>query len=85
MRTRRGQALMELAVGMFTIALLLSAVFVFTRYIARSLEIQNHLRSSGWETYADSIRVDDFAAKEVFGSPVLHIREPRGVTDRTIR
>ena len=46
MRTRRGQALMELAVGMFTLALLLSAIFVFVRYIARSLEIENHLRAS---------------------------------------
>ena len=85
MRTRRGQALMELAVGMFTLALLLSAIFVFVRYIARSLEIENHLRSSGQATYADKIKLDDFAANRVFGSEVLHIMEPRGATDRTIR
>ena len=84
-RAKAGQALMELAVGMFTLALLLSALFAFTHYIARSLEIQNHLRSSGWATYADKIELDDFAAKKVFGSSVLHIMEPRGATDRTIQ
>ena len=85
MRTKQGQALMELAVGMFTLALLLSVIFAFTHYIARSLEIQNHLRSSGQATYADKIKLDDFAEKEVFGSSVLHIKEPRGATDRDIR
>ena len=75
---------MELAVGMFTLALLLSAMFAFVRYIARSLEIQNRLRSPGLATYAAEIRLDDFAAKEVFGSRVLHINEPRGATDRSI-
>ena len=76
---------MELAVGMFTLALLLSVVFAFTHYIARSLEIQNHLRSSGQATYAAKIELDDFAAEKVFGSRNLHIMEPRGTTDRTIR
>ena len=76
---------MELAVGLFTIALLLSASFFFVKYIVRSLEIENHLRSSGQATYADSIRLDDFAANEVFGLKNLHIMEPRGTTDRSIR
>ena len=83
-RTRRGQALMELAVGMLTIAILLSALFYFVKYTVRSLEIQNHLRSPGQATYADSIKLDDFAAKKVFGLKNLHIKEPRGTTDRTI-
>ena len=76
---------MELAVGRFTIALLLSASFFFIKYIVRSLEIQNHLRSPGQATYADSIKLDDFAANEVFGLKNLHIMEPRGATDRSIR
>ena len=76
---------MELAVGMFTIALLLSASFFFIKYIVQSLEIQNHLRSPGQATYADSIKLDDFAANEVFGLKNLHIMEPRGATDRSIR
>ena len=84
-RAKAGQALMELAVGMFTIAILLSASFFFVRYIVRSLEIQNHLRSPGQATYADSIKLDDFAANEVFGLKNLHIMEPRGATDRSIK
>ena len=84
-RAKAGQALMELAVGMFTIALLLSASFFFVKYIVRSLEIENHLRKPGQGTYADSIKLDDFAANEVFGLKNLHIMEPRGVTDRSIK
>ena len=76
---------MELAVGLFTIALLLSASFFFVKYIVRSLEIQNHLRKPGQATYADSIKLDDFAANEVFGLKNLHIMEPRGTTGRTIK
>ena len=84
-RAKAGQALMELAVGLFTISLLLSASFFFVQYIARSLEIENHLRKPGQGTYADSIKLDDFAANEVFGLKNLHIMEPRGTTDRSIR
>ena len=76
---------MELAVGMFTIALLLSASFFFIKYIVRSLEIQNHLRSPGQATYADSIKLDDFAANEVFGLKNLQIMEPRVAPDRSIK
>ena len=76
---------MELAVGMFTIALIVGALFHFVRYIARSLEIENHIRKPGQGTYADSIRLEDFAANEIFGMKNLHIKEPRGVTDRTIQ
>ena len=84
-RAKAGQALMELAVGMFTIAILLSASFFFVRYIVRSLEIENHVRKPGQGTYADSIKLDDFAANEVFGLKNLHIMEPRGATDRSIK
>lgn len=83
MRTRRGQALLELAVGMFTLALVVSALAVFTRYIARSLEIENHLRGNG-RGVADKIELDGFAAERVFGSRNLHIKEPFASTDRTI-
>ena len=76
---------MELAVGLFTIALLLSASFFFVKYIVRSLEIQNHLRSPGQATYEADIKLDKFAANEVFGRRNLHIMEPRGETDRSIK
>ena len=76
---------MELAVGLFTIALLLSASFFFVKYIVRSLEIQNHLRSPGQATYEADIKLDKFAANEVFGLRNLHIMEPRGETDRSLK
>ena len=80
---RRGQALMELAVGMFTLALLVSALVVFTQYIARSLDIQNHLRGSS-HGVADKIELEGFAADTVFGSRNLHIKEPFGNVNRAI-
>jgi len=83
-RTEAGQALIELALGMFAIALLVSAFFYVVRYMTKSLKIQNQMRSPT-PVYADSIELDDFAAREVFGMRNLHINEPHGVTDRTIR
>lgn len=84
MRIRLGQALMELAVGMFALALVVSALCVFVRYIAKSLSMENHIRC-GSAIIAAQIELDDFAAKNVFGSEVLHIKEPRGDPDRTIK
>lgn len=46
MRTKRGQALMELAVGMFALALVVSAVTVFATFEVKTLKLQNSLRSS---------------------------------------
>ena len=46
MRTRRGQALMELAVGMFALALVVGALCAFAVFMAKSLKVQNSLRSS---------------------------------------
>lgn len=72
---RRGQALMELAVGMFAMALLVSTLVVFTKYIVRSLEIQNHLRGRS-HGVADKIELEGFAADRVFGTRNLHVKEP---------
>jgi len=83
-RTRAGQATIELVLGLFVIALLVSAFFHVARYMAKSLWIQNQLRSPT-PIYADSIELDGFARTEVFGMKNLHINEPHGVTDRTIR
>lgn len=82
---RRGQALVELALGLFTLALVVSVLCVFAVFMAKSLRIQNHLRSPGQATCADSLQVDAFAADRVIGMRNLHIMEPRGTTDRTIR
>jgi len=82
--TKRGQALMELAVGLFALAFLVSALVTFALYIVRSLEIQNHLRGNA-RGVSDKIELKGFAADQVFGVRNLHIREPFGNTDRTIR
>ena len=87
MRTdRKGQAVIELAVGMFTLALVASALFGFAVYIARSLEAQNALRTkdSGENSRSDSVEVDDFAAQYVFGREALDIDERVQMPERTI-
>lgn len=77
LRMRAGQALMELAVGLFALALLVSALCGFTIYIAKSLRAQNALRGSGSgsKSASDRVEVGDFAAQHVFGSRVLRIHE----------
>jgi len=83
-RTRRGQALFELAVGLFALAFLVSALVTFAHYIVRSLEIQNHLRGNA-RGVGDKIELEGFAADRVFGIRNLHIKEPFDTIDRTIR
>ena len=62
MRTRRGQAMVELAAGMFAIALVVSALTAFAVYIVRSLRVQNSLRGSSPEWNVD-VEIGDFAEK----------------------
>ena len=82
-RTRRGQALIELAVGLFTLTLIVSALCYFTSYIVKSLRVQNHLRCDS-KVVQDKVEVDDFAARYVFGTRNLHVKEPCGTVDRSI-
>ena len=42
---RRGQAFYEMALGMLALALVVSSLCLFTRYIIRSLEMQQRLRA----------------------------------------
>ena len=44
MRTKRGQALMELAFGMLTLVIVVSVLCGFTVFIVRSLKAQNSAR-----------------------------------------
>ena len=83
---RRGQALIELAVGLFTLALVASALCGFAVYIARSLEAQNELRTTagGTNSRSDSVDVGDFSSRYVFGTDVLNIRERIEMPERTI-
>ncbi len=70
---RRGQALIELAVGLFALALVVSALCGFALYIAKSLRLQNELRVGGQKI--DSVEVSAFAAEHVFGGQKLKISE----------
>lgn len=64
--SRSGQAMIELAIGMFTLILVVSALAAFTFYIVGSLRAQNSVRSSS--VHADSsVEVDEFAAEWFFG------------------
>ena len=73
-RARRGQALMELAVGLFALALVVSALCGFAIYIVKSLRAQNGLRSGGGtSTKSDEVVVGDFESRYVFGRDVLKI------------
>ena len=54
---RNGQALMELAVGMFALALVVSALCAFATYVTRSLKMQNSLRT---DSSTQSTAVDSF-------------------------
>lgn len=82
---RRGQALMELAVGMLALALVVSALCGFAVYIVKSLEAQNSLRSStAGGTAHESVEVGDYAAKYLFGTTELKINEKAVMPPRTI-
>lgn len=76
LRAARGQALMELAVGMFALALVVSALCGFSLYIVKSLKAQNSLRSgTGRSSVTDKVEFDAFAAEHVFGGKTLKISE----------
>lgn len=70
----KGQALMELTVGLFALALVVSALCGFASYIAKSLKMQNSLRT-GASSQHDTVEVSDFAAEYIFGTGQLKIHE----------
>ena len=70
---RRGQALVELAVGMFALALVVSALCGFAVYISKSLEIQNKLRVGGKRS--ETIDVSGPMSQYVFGEEQLKASE----------
>jgi hypothetical protein len=81
---------MELALGMFALALVLASLFGFTAYILGSLEMQRDLRADagrgalnsggGDEAYSsktahDTVEVEPLAATYIFGSSEVEIKE----------
>lgn len=73
MAIRRAQAMIELAMGLFALALVVSALCAFAAYIVKSLEVQNALRVGG-SSHAE-VEVDAFAAANVFGRSTVSIDE----------
>lgn len=85
---RKGQSFFELALGMFALSLVISALATFAVYIVRSLKLQSEVRleagqsamvSSGSDMTAaqrsDSIELDSVAAEYFFGSNEATINE----------
>jgi hypothetical protein len=65
---------MELAVGMFALALVVSALTGFAVYIAKSLRSQNSARSSS-PSSETTVKFDSFAAKWIFGKESISVKE----------
>lgn len=64
---------MELAVGLFALALVVSALCGFAHYVAKSLRVQNELRVGGKRS--DAVEVSSWAVQHVFGAETLKISE----------
>lgn len=60
MRTKRGQAMMELAIGMFALTLIVSVLCSFAIFFAKSLRVQNSLRSSSPQPSGEKVPLGDF-------------------------
>ncbi len=56
---RKGQAMVELAAGMFALALVLAALLTFSRYILSSLEEQRRLRADAGIAAMNSSGMDE--------------------------
>lgn len=71
--SHKGQALVELAVGMLALALVVSALCGFALYISKSLEIQNKLRVGGKRS--ETVDVSGPMAQYLFGVEKLKASE----------
>ena len=87
---RRGQALVETALGMFAFALVMAALCGYAHYIVASLDMRRTMRArAGTAAMASSLaqgtystasgsavlRADPLAAEYVFGSEDVVVRE----------
>ncbi len=82
-KLRRAQALMELAAGLFALALVVSAMTGFALYFVKSLRAQNALRVKSPQA-TERIDVSPFAARYIFGNATLTIREKVDMPSTTI-
>lgn len=83
---RRGQALIELALGMFALALVFSALLAFAAYIVQSLDAQREVRAKagvralnagGGVSHAETrdVPMDPLAEKYIFAEPSVKVEE----------
>jgi len=79
MATKRGQALVELAFGMFAVALVASMVFLFTRIIAAGLDNMRPLRAQAGRQALNSIAPAGVYSTVGHVSEV-NVQEPLAVT-----
>lgn len=63
MVTEKGQAMVELAVGMFALVLVVSALSSFAVYIVKGLEAERHVRA---EAGKDAILISDTSERPAF-------------------
>lgn len=82
MATRRAQAMVELALGMFALALVVSVLCTFAVYISRSLRVQNSTRSTRVESSAP-VETDPFFA-DILGVKSIQIRDRAVIPLRNI-
>ena len=80
---RRGQALMELATGLFALALVVSALCGFAVCIVKSLKMQNSLRVVN-SSQSATVKFDNFAAKYIFGTSALKLNEKVSMPPKTL-
>jgi len=81
MRTERGQALMELALGMLTLTMVVTMLCGFCVFMTRSLRAQNSTRSGSTEGNGDvevgiqigTARIETMEVKEHCQMPQLTI------------
>jgi hypothetical protein len=66
--------MIELAAGMFALALVVSALCGFAICIVKSLKMQNSLRV-GDSSQSETVKFDHFAAKYIFGTDALKLKE----------
>lgn len=89
-KTRHAQALVELALGLFSISLVLAALFAFLHYIVSSMNMSRDVRAKAGrsamtsqgssESYSssskrDTVVVSPMAAEYIFGSTQLEVKE----------
>lgn len=77
--------MIELALGLFALALVVSALCAFAVFMAKSLRVQNELRRNGRSnSRTEQVEVGSFEAANFTGTSVLKIKERVVLPERTI-